>query len=1365
MLSIYSKKRPLTLGPSGTRKITLMNRLTFGLFLLSIPFASALGSPPIERRAAQPQLLPQCAASANVIPPSASAARPTFPSGPISLDIVGQIGGQTRSVAMRGSFAYVGVGARLTVLDISDATAPRELGASEVLREAIRDIEIDGAFAYVAAGEGGLAIVDISNPTQPLLKATHETPGYAEGIAVSGNYAYVADGPAGLRVVDVSDRNAPKNVGAAFSFDYAFDVALTGHHAYIAAASAGLLIVDVAAPGAPVEVGRLDTPGFAYGIAVSGGTAYLAEGWSGVRVIDVGNPSQPKALGRYESPSWALDVALDGNRLYVADANTGIRVLDVSNRTNPTELGALAAIGDHVQQIAIQQNLALIADRAEGVKVVDVTRADAPTQVGAFRPMSFADGVAVGGGYAYVAAAAQGLRIIELTDVHRLREAGAFAIDEGLLANVVTVDKKFAHVNLFGRSQAMVDVADPAHATGVTSRLPFGTVRNQVVHGGVLVTANEWGLRLVNISDPRSPCELSFMNFTGKGEEGNGLDDPISMGLAMSGNLAYVAASTGGVWIVDLSDPRVPVKVGQYTESVSQPATQALRFDDIAIDGTTAYAATVAFGRASVRVLDLSDPHRPRARGSYALPAELGGLTGPFLALAQNTLLVADGAAGLLALDVSNPDGPTLKGRTTFAGDASAVVVDERFVYVAAEEAGLFVIEATTGLSSATVPVGSDFPAPRRTWPYSHVQGQHASVNRARLVAPLAAATCQVTSSADSGSGTLRRCLEQALPGDTVVFDTVVFPPQNPGVIHVLSALPGLTQGSLTIDASDAGVILDGSATPPGTNGLFIHSNGNIVRGMQILRFTADGIRLQAAEDNTIGGDRTRGKGPLGEGNVLSGNGGSGAYLSNSSRNKIVGNHIGVDAAGATAMGNGLDGVSLIVSANNVVGGSSSGERNVISGNATSDIRITGGFGIGRGNLIIGNYIGTDAGGQQALSDVSYFNVAVEGGAPGNRIERNVIVGGDHGGIVFGDPGSSYNAVVGNYIGLDATGSRALGVSTGVNILEPFNRIGGPSPADRNVVLGGIYVGSTDNVILGNFVGTDVQGTRVLQSGGMIVVVGSHNFVGGTSAGEGNVVAGLSLVPGASHNAIAGNSVGTDPTGLRFDGDGCLCVLVDGAEHNALIGNLVSSSRSSGIQLRNGAHRNLLRSNRSRLNLLSGIEITGSDHNRLDRNTFTGNDRNASDAGSENRWDDGARGNYWSDYGGFDANGDGIGDVPYVINGIVRDRYPLVIAPADNPLPSVSGIAPAIVGAGASEFTLTVTGAGFARDSSVLWNGSRRATTFVSTSRLTAMITAADASTPRKVAISVASPSPGGGTSNAATFTISGSSRRRAVRH
>jgi subtilisin len=88
-----------------------------------------------------------------------------------------------------------------------------------------------------------------------------------------------------------------------------------------------------------------------------------------------------------------------------------------------------------------------------------------------------------------------------------------------------------------------------------------------------------------------------------------------------------------------------------------------------------------------------------------------------------------------------------------------------------------------------------------------------------------------------------------------------------------------------------------------------------------------------------------------------------------------------------------------------------------------------------------------------------------------------------------------------------------------------------------------------------------------------------------------------------------------------------------------------------------------------------------------------------------------------------------------------------------NPVPAVAALQPASAPAGSGAFTLTVNGTGFAPATVVQWNGSPRPTTFVGATQLRAAIGAADVATIGSVAVTVFSPEPGGGTSNATAFT------------
>lgn len=215
--------------------------------------------------------------------------------------------------------------------------------------------------------------------------------------------------------------------------------------------------------------------------------------------------------------------------------------------------------------------------------------------------------------------------------------------------------------------------------------------------------------------------------------------------------------------------------------------------------------------------------------------------------------------------------------------------------------------------------------------------------------------TTVVSSARDSGPGTLRRALLDAAAGDTIAFDPAVFPPDGPTTITVESELPHITQGALTIDASDAGVILDGAPLPRDSyiSGLEIESDGNTIRGLQLLHFTASGIGV-GGRNNTIGGDRGVGVGPIGQGNLTSRNGNGIGLWGSAEGNVVAGNLIGTKANATQPLGNRTHGVWLAEQATrNVIG-----PDNVIAFNGESGVALEfGAHGntVGPGNVITYN--------------------------------------------------------------------------------------------------------------------------------------------------------------------------------------------------------------------------------------------------------------------------------------------------------------------------------------------------------------------------------------------------------------------------
>ncbi len=185
-------------------------------------------------------------------------------------------------------------------------------------------------------------------------------------------------------------------------------------------------------------------------------------------------------------------------------------------------------------------------------------------------------------------------------------------------------------------------------------------------------------------------------------------------------------------------------------------------------------------------------------------------------------------------------------------------------------------------------------------------------------------------------------------------------------------------------------VVLNGSGAGAGVDGLRFNSgsSGSQVRGLSIQNFAGYGINAQFSSSLTI-----------------------------------AGNWIGVASSGNTTASNLAGGVYLNFSDNNVIGGVTAADRNVISGNAGAGITVAG-----QSTTIQNNYIGTNAAGTADLGNTGHginlsgFGSHTIGGA-GSQF-RNIISGNDGSGIYTSSSG--FNTIQGNWIGLDAAGPAQL---------------------------------------------------------------------------------------------------------------------------------------------------------------------------------------------------------------------------------------------------------------------------------------------------------------------------------------------------
>ena len=321
-----------------------------------------------------------------------------------------------------------------------------------------------------------------------------------------------------------------------------------------------------------------------------------------------------------------------------------------------------------------------------------------------------------------------------------------------------------------------------------------------------------------------------------------------------------------------------------------------------------------------------------------------------------------------------------------------------------------------------------------------------------------------------------------------------------------------------------------------------------------------------------------------GERNVISGNTEYGVLVLGND-NRISGNYIGTNAGGSGSVANDT-GIAIFYATGNFIGTDGSNdaftanERNVISGNSGRGVILEG------ANVLAGNFIGLNASGTGRLPNGEGVQVTKTGSRVGtnadgiaDEAERNIISGNTGNGISVRDPDTTQAVIAGNYIGLDPAGtSRIANGVDGISISNGANNVrigsngdGAFDSAERNVISGntgnGVRVSGTsgntsNNLIAGNYIGTDATGSLEVGNFGAGVLVESaanNNTIGGPVIADRNVISGNAIGVhitgnGTSHNTVVGNFIGADGSGLEKLPNGTGVKIADGATDNRVEG-------------------------------------------------------------------------------------------------------------------------------------------------------------------------------------------------------------------
>lgn len=604
--------------------------------------------------------------------------------------LAGSIAGNVKSpgiangVVLSGDFAYVAAGnSGLQIIDISDINSLSSFREVDIPGGQALQVAVVGDYAYVAAGTAGLKIINISSPDTPVIENTVDTFGSARDIVISDNYAYVVDTQLGLRIIDISTPAVPKVVKDVLISGELFRVAVAGDYAYVAAGISGLRVIDIHSPAEAAEIGSgASTVNKANDVAVAGNYAYVTEDHSdlpnydatkNMEIFDISTPSTPKFATSLDTPHIAKSVTVIGEYAYVADTDSGLQIVDIRTPLKPFITNSVDFPGK-ANQVAVAGDYAYVAAGSFGLQVIDIRSRPGPVFIGSRSTESHARSIAVVGQYAYVPVYDVGLEIIDIKQPWA--PVLASSVKTPGHAEQVTVMGDYAYMAAGEAGLQIISISSPLAPQIVPSTppTPRGYAGHVYVEGDYAYVAysrfknfteGQSGLQILNIHTPEAPVEVGWIGWD------SGITDGVAR-VTVRDNYAYVLVGAdklnterkAGLKIIDLHTLETPTVL----KDIHTPGDAK----SVSLSGNYAYVADYGAG---LQVIDLTTSEIVHnIKTGYAIG----------IAIAGDYAYMGDGQSGMQVFDIKNPRSTKILGAARTEGSIPwAVSVAGEYVFLA----------------------------------------------------------------------------------------------------------------------------------------------------------------------------------------------------------------------------------------------------------------------------------------------------------------------------------------------------------------------------------------------------------------------------------------------------------------------------------------------------------------------------------------------------------------------------------------------------------------------------------------------------------------------------------------------------------
>jgi hypothetical protein len=588
-------------------------------------------------------------------------------SDPVRPRRVGTVGSSNPyELHMQGNYLYAAISTGLQVIDVTDPTRPFQAG-SLATGTTPQGVYVQGRYAYVSNyGSHTVSIVDVTNPTSPILTSTWST-GSSTGpqnVAVEGRFMYVTNyDNHTFQTVDVANPNAPYLIGNVTfpTTSSPHSIAIQGRYAYVTLAlRSRIQVLDLGGTYTQaLEAGSAKFGSVAIsnklsgmdavfrgglaanslmvenGAAINGGSgAYALKVNTGGILMNGGTftvlPSMsPRTMSGIDLNANVNAVFITGNYAYtVSDSVTGneYRAIDIANPNAPVIVGGFDT-GQNTKALFVSTRHAFIgmngSGAGSGMYILDNGNPGTPTVVGRLNFGKAVNFIYVSGKYAYVglSAATSGVcmakyqlysgcdfAIVDFTDANRPKVIGGLQI--GANVNQMHIQNRYAYLaidSVSGNDFRIIDIANPLSPIAVGGLDVSNNVKSVYASGKYafigLSTDASTEFRVIDVSNKTSPVSIGGV------EVGAAVQSIIVTG--DWGRIGLSSAAGNDMYTVDLRAPTAPSLYGGVDFGAG--------VNDVMVAGKYGYVGLSSISGNDFRIIDLAGIEAPSATiGSLA---------------------------------------------------------------------------------------------------------------------------------------------------------------------------------------------------------------------------------------------------------------------------------------------------------------------------------------------------------------------------------------------------------------------------------------------------------------------------------------------------------------------------------------------------------------------------------------------------------------------------------------------------------------------------------------------------------------------------------------------------------------------------